>query len=300
MDTSSRSSSQRAVDYQGQAAQLREIARTAPHETLTEELLQLADQYDRLAERASPAASVSEGARPSPEQEVYRSSNGDCWYLVREPGSERMLVRHQPNRASGGCSSLMSIEDFLAEGHTPQQKALWCLIRGKPRTTETPWLRGSERRPFGSLNRAVPLQAGLGESLWLVPIQRRATVSTRFLFRPPPGHGRSAAPVPIRNPAKAPRKIPARWTRNATCTACSGFSRRPRARFPETALEMRALCRTTQNLGFSLKRWEELQNTSDAKLALKASYFRHAAPWRAGAIFELRTSQLPTMSYRNE
>lgn len=137
MDTSSRSSSQRAIDYQGKAAQLREIARTAPHETLTEELLQLADQYDRLAERASPAASVSEGARPPPEREVYRSSNGDCWYLVREPGSERMLVRHQPNRASGGCSSLMSIEDFLAEGHTPQQEALWCLIRGEPRITET-------------------------------------------------------------------------------------------------------------------------------------------------------------------
>src|SRR3954451_17576852 len=139
MDTSSRSSSQRAVDYQGQAAQLREIARTAPHETLTEELLLLADQYDRVAERASPAASVSEGARPSPEQVVYRSSNGDCWHLVREPGSERMLVRHQPNRASGGSSSLICVEDFLAEGHSPQQEALLRVIgrdREQPRDTD--------------------------------------------------------------------------------------------------------------------------------------------------------------------
>jgi hypothetical protein len=137
MDTSSQSSSQRAVDYQGQATQLREIARTAPHGTLADELLQLADQYDRLAERASPAAGVSEGAQPPPEHEVYRSSNGDCWYLVREPGSERMFVRHQPNRASGGSSSLMSIEDFFAEGHGPQQEALRRLIRGEPRTIET-------------------------------------------------------------------------------------------------------------------------------------------------------------------
>src|SRR3954447_17648378 len=136
MDTSSRSSFQRAVDYKGQAAQLREIAGTAPNGTLAQELLRLADRYDRLAEKASSAASVSEGARLPPEQEVYRSSNGDCWYLVREPESERMLVRHQPNRASGGSSSLMSLEDFLAEGHGPQQEALLYLIKGEPRTTE--------------------------------------------------------------------------------------------------------------------------------------------------------------------
>src|SRR4051794_10990018 len=103
----SQSSSAREIHYREQAAQLREMARTAPDGPLAQQLLRLADQYDGLAKRAGPAAIGSEEARSPPEQELYRSSNGDCWYLVREPGSERMLVRHQPNRASGGRSSLI-------------------------------------------------------------------------------------------------------------------------------------------------------------------------------------------------
>jgi hypothetical protein len=63
------------------------------------------------------------------EQEVYRSSNGDRWFLVSEPGSDRMFVRHQPNLASGGQSSLMDIDAFLAEGHGPQHEALLRLLQ---------------------------------------------------------------------------------------------------------------------------------------------------------------------------
>jgi len=132
----SQSSSEQEIRYREQAAQLREIARTAPPGTLAEQLFRLADQFDRLAEKSSLADGVSKGEQSSLEQELYRSSNGDCWYLVREPGSERMLVRHQPNRASGGSSSLTCIEDFLAEGHTPQQEALLRVIGREPRTTE--------------------------------------------------------------------------------------------------------------------------------------------------------------------
>ena len=62
------------------------------------------------------------------EKAIYRSSNGDQWYLVEEPGSERMFVRHQPNRASGGRSSLIEAADFLAEGHGPQHEALIRLL----------------------------------------------------------------------------------------------------------------------------------------------------------------------------
>jgi hypothetical protein len=132
----SQSSSEQEIRYREQAAQLRGMANTAPNRALAEQLLQLADEYDRLAGRPNPAAIVSGGARPASEKELYRSSNGDCWYLVREPASERMLVRHQPNRASGGSSSLIRVENFLAEDHTPQQEALLRVIEGEPRTTE--------------------------------------------------------------------------------------------------------------------------------------------------------------------
>jgi hypothetical protein len=62
------------------------------------------------------------------EVAFYRSSNGDQWYLVREPDSSRMSVRHQPNRASGGRSSVMEVSEFLAEGHGPQHEALLRLL----------------------------------------------------------------------------------------------------------------------------------------------------------------------------
>jgi hypothetical protein len=66
----------------------------------------------------------------APEQRViYRSSNGDQWFLVRDAASKRVLVRHQPNRASGGRASLTEIDVFLSEGHGPQHEALLRLLR---------------------------------------------------------------------------------------------------------------------------------------------------------------------------
>jgi hypothetical protein len=62
------------------------------------------------------------------ETAFYRSSNGDQWHLIREPDSDRMSVRHQPNRASGGQSSIMEISEFLSEGHGPQHEALLHLL----------------------------------------------------------------------------------------------------------------------------------------------------------------------------
>jgi hypothetical protein len=36
------------------------------------------------------------------ETVIYKSANGDQRYLLQEADLKRMLVRHQPNRASGG------------------------------------------------------------------------------------------------------------------------------------------------------------------------------------------------------
>jgi hypothetical protein len=69
---------------------------------------------------------------PVTEREIYRSSNGDQWYLVRELGSDRGYVRHQPTRASGGQSSLTEVREFLAEGHGPQHEALLQMIGKAP------------------------------------------------------------------------------------------------------------------------------------------------------------------------
>ena len=102
------------------------MAKTAPAGTFADQLLDVAAQYERLAERLEPVVNPS---RTPAETELYRSSNGDQWYLVQAPGSVQKFVRHQPNAASCGKSTLISANDFLAEDHGPQHEALLRLIR---------------------------------------------------------------------------------------------------------------------------------------------------------------------------
>ena len=63
----------------------------------------------------------------------YSSSNGDRWLLVQSPGSGRSLVRHEPNRSSGGSPSEIEINDFfLRDGRGPQHDALRALLDAEP------------------------------------------------------------------------------------------------------------------------------------------------------------------------
>lgn len=61
-------------------------------------------------------------------RELYRSSSGDRWQLARDPVSGRVFVLHEPNLASGGRTSHIDIEAFLATGHGPEQQELLRLI----------------------------------------------------------------------------------------------------------------------------------------------------------------------------
>jgi hypothetical protein len=62
------------------------------------------------------------------QRELYSSSNGDSWYLCREP-SGRIMVSHEPNVSSGGKSSLIEVGTFLAKGNNgPEHEALRQLI----------------------------------------------------------------------------------------------------------------------------------------------------------------------------
>jgi hypothetical protein len=61
-------------------------------------------------------------------RELYRSSNGDCWYLGREPESGRAFVIHQPNAPSGAKLSHVELGEFLRRGAGPEQQALLRLI----------------------------------------------------------------------------------------------------------------------------------------------------------------------------
>ena len=56
---------------------------------------------------------------------LYESSNGDSWFLTRDPVSSAPLVMHRPNRQSGGQVSFIEIDKFLREGaNGPEHQAL--------------------------------------------------------------------------------------------------------------------------------------------------------------------------------
>jgi hypothetical protein len=60
---------------------------------------------------------------------IYSSSNGDRWVLVNDPESGQSLVRHEPNRSSGGKAVEIEVDDFiLRDGESPQGIALRALL----------------------------------------------------------------------------------------------------------------------------------------------------------------------------
>lgn len=64
---------------------------------------------------------------------IYSSSNGDRWLLIRDPESGRSLVRHEPNRSSGGQAVEIEVDEFmLRDGHSPQGVALRTLLDSAP------------------------------------------------------------------------------------------------------------------------------------------------------------------------
>ena len=64
----------------------------------------------------------------SDRRELYRSPNGDTWFLGREPANGHAFVIHQPNAPSGGRLSHTDLGAFLREGAGPEQQALLRLI----------------------------------------------------------------------------------------------------------------------------------------------------------------------------
>jgi hypothetical protein len=61
--------------------------------------------------------------------EIYRSSNGDRWELVRSADPTSMMVRHTANPSSGGQVTDSTVADFLSTGGPgPEYAALRRLL----------------------------------------------------------------------------------------------------------------------------------------------------------------------------
>lgn len=64
----------------------------------------------------------------SNRREIYRSPNGDTWFLGREPENGRAFIIYQPNAPTGGKLSHIELGEFLRSGEGPEQQAVLRLI----------------------------------------------------------------------------------------------------------------------------------------------------------------------------
>ena len=60
-------------------------------------------------------------------RKFYESSNGDRWYLIRDP-SGGLFIHHEANVASGGHVEYEDLAAFLSRGDGPEQQELLRLI----------------------------------------------------------------------------------------------------------------------------------------------------------------------------
>lgn len=61
-------------------------------------------------------------------RELYRSPNGDAWFLGRGPEDGRAVIVHEANRPSGANVTIIDLGSFLMFGNGPEQQALLRLI----------------------------------------------------------------------------------------------------------------------------------------------------------------------------
>jgi hypothetical protein len=61
-------------------------------------------------------------------RELYRSPNGDTWFLVRDRASGLAFIRHQANTSAGGQVTDIEIGAFLSGQRHPEQDMLLRLI----------------------------------------------------------------------------------------------------------------------------------------------------------------------------
>jgi hypothetical protein len=66
--------------------------------------------------------------KPTEIRHLYRSPNGDSWFLVCDPATRLPFVRHEANLPSGGQVTDIEISAFLSQPLHPEHEALLRLI----------------------------------------------------------------------------------------------------------------------------------------------------------------------------
>jgi hypothetical protein len=83
--------------------------------------------YRIVPENGMEHTSPSDQRFDQPKQ-LYRSPNGDTWFLARGPATGSTIIRHEANAPSGGQVTDVEIGAFLSEPGNPEHEALLRLI----------------------------------------------------------------------------------------------------------------------------------------------------------------------------
>jgi len=68
------------------------------------------------------------GPKRAETRQLYRSPNGDAWFLARDPATGAAFVGHQANAPSGGNVTDIELGAFLSGPRNPEHEALLRLI----------------------------------------------------------------------------------------------------------------------------------------------------------------------------
>ena len=71
---------------------------------------------------------TARGPQRAETRQLYRSPNGDSWFLARDPATGLAFVRHQANAPSGGHVTDIELGAFLSGPGSPEHEALLRLI----------------------------------------------------------------------------------------------------------------------------------------------------------------------------
>ena len=87
--------------------------------------------------------------------DLYASPNGDRWYLARN-GDGELVVRHQPNRTSGGAVSEIAVDVFLSHASQgPEYQALSAALAELGLSGKIPDDGVSDARTIEKIDRAL-------------------------------------------------------------------------------------------------------------------------------------------------
>ena len=118
-----RPSQREAVAFPARLLRMANNGSTGPQSQPFSELAKMVGQLSHAAD--APIADEAE----SDGKVFHESANGDQWLLVTDTGGPP-VVRHTPNRSSGGTVELTDLQSFLdREPHSPQNQALTSLLR---------------------------------------------------------------------------------------------------------------------------------------------------------------------------